>query len=118
MRPSYDPECQRYIDDPTYTWYGGRWRTQQGVEAARRARARHNRSEKDRAVRARYERSEKGCARRARYKNKKVQICVGGMRFYYRIDPDKKEEIKNLLAAFRQEQSRTRKEMAENGWIN
>lgn len=47
----------------------------------------------------------------------RLQIYVGGLRLHYRADPDKKQEIRERLAAFREHQTRTRKEMADNGWI-
>ncbi len=34
-RPSNDPKCQRYIDDPDRRWYGGQWRTETGIKGRR-----------------------------------------------------------------------------------
>lgn len=31
MFPSSDPNCQKYIDDPRYTWSSGRWRLPEKV---------------------------------------------------------------------------------------
>lgn len=35
MYPSRNPNCQRYIDDPNYAWYGGQWVTLEYIERHR-----------------------------------------------------------------------------------
>ena len=81
---------------------GGRWKLRSTVHALHQ---RHNRSENKGASRARYEES-------------RIQIQVAGLRTTHRIAVGKKQEIQERLAAFREDQARTRQEARENGWID
>lgn len=47
-----------------------------------------------------------------------LRVRVAGMQFRYRVPLDKKQEIQERLAAFREDQARTRQEARENGWID
>lgn len=57
------------------------------------------------------------CVTHLAKEREKLRVSVGGMRLSYTVDPDKKKEIQERLAAFREHQARTRKEIADNGWI-
>lgn len=70
-----------------------------------------------RARSQRYNRSENRGAADAHYEESRIRIRVAGNRTTYRIEVGKKQEIRERLAAFREHQTRTRKEMADNGWI-
>jgi len=49
-----------------------------------------------------YRQTDKGRASKARAEAGLLQVKVGGMRFYYRVPPDKKDELKQRLADFRE----------------
>lgn len=39
-----------------------------------------------------------------RYEESRLRVGVGGLRFSYRVDPSRKEELKERLAEFRSQQ--------------
>jgi hypothetical protein len=71
-----------------------------------------------RATHQRYNRSENRKAANARYEESSIQVQVAQNRTTYRIAPGKKQEIRERLDAFRKDQTRTRQEARENGWID
>lgn len=75
-----------------------------------------------RATNIRYKNTDRGRlvgrTAEALYERSCIRIKAGGLRFVYRIDPEKKDELKAKLAEFREQQTRTHQEVARNGWID
>ncbi len=59
------------------------------------------RAERDR----RYNMSAKGRARHARYEASRIQVSIGGIRFNYRVRPERKQELLRQIDEFRARQA-------------
>lgn len=48
----------------------------------------------------------------------RIRVTVGGLRFSYRVQPEKKDEIKAQLAEYRAAQANDYRRAANSGWID
>jgi hypothetical protein len=61
-------------------------------------------SDKARARKRRYNKSPKGREAKGRYRETAIEVRLGGRTFTYRVRPDRKAELQERLATFRENQ--------------
>ncbi len=130
LRPIRDPNCQKYIDDLNRTWYRSEWKTTDQIERNReRERERYaNDPEYREAMKDRFrkrarelyandpEYRERFRERMCEIRKGLIEVKIAGKSFSYRVPPERKEEVKQKLAEFREQQATNYLEARDGGF--
>jgi hypothetical protein len=80
-------------------------------EKGRESKRRYNRTAKGKSRQDRYNESDKGKERTEKYDSSMISVRIGGVpEIRYRVSPEKKAELQERLATFRQPQREERKD--------